>query len=217
MHKDIIASISNIRTSKNELFVQILFVFILPIFLINFGFISFEYRIPLLIILVTALLSIILIEKWGPKMLGFTKINFRKYILPYALFTIVGVWALTSLGEVVGNTGLSMWWNYNHFLYLFVLVSIFQEIAYRGYLIPALGKLTNEPLYMILVNATIFTLLHTIFPNVYINLPVAFIGGIGFALMYMRFPNLILIIISHSILNFFAVLYGFFVIPGVTY
>ena len=59
--------------------------------------------------------------------------------------------------------------------------------------------------------------LHSIFPNPTIGLPIAFIGGLGFALMYMKYPSLLLIIISHSIINFFVVLYGFFVIPGVTY
>jgi membrane protease YdiL (CAAX protease family) len=59
--------------------------------------------------------------------------------------------------------------------------------------------------------------LHVIFPNPMIGLPIAFIGGIGFAVMYLRYPSLPLIILSHALINFFVVLYGFFVVPGVTY
>lgn len=150
-------------------------------------------------------------------MLGLTTHRIKQYIIPYALFTLIAITLITLFGEKMGQEGLARWWTYNHFLYGFFIVSLFQEIGYRAYLIPALGKLVSKPIYIILINALLFTFLHILFPNPLIGLPLAFIGGIGFALMYMKYPSLLLIIISHSTINFFVVLYGFFVIPGVTY
>jgi len=93
-------------------------------------------------------------------------------------------------------------------MFLFVFVSFFQELAYRGFLIPKLMLLFNNPLLVILFNALIFMFVHIIYKNRLVNLSITFIMGIIFAWSYFYMPNLILITISHAILNFFGVLYG---------
>lgn len=208
---------SHIRTGKRELFVQILLVFIVPIALVHFDVISISSRILLLVSLVLALFLILWKEGWKPHMLGLERGNTRSSILPYTIFTLLGVGLIISFGHLVGQTELVRWWTHKHFLYMFLVVSLFQELAYRAYLIPALSKLTSVPIYVIGTNALLFMYLHTIFPNPLVGLPLAFVGGIGFAFMYMRYPNIVLIVMSHAVLNFFAVLYGFYVIPGITY
>lgn len=217
MNLEIKASINKIKTSKKELTLQIFIVFILPILLIDLGVLSIRYRTAMLIALVSILIAIVIKEKWTPKMLGFDFINIKKYLIPYLGYTILAVLFIILFGENIGQEELAKWWNYNHFIYGFLLVSAFQEIAYRGYLIPALGKLIKRPFHIIIVNTLLFTFLHSIFPNPIIGLPLAFIGGIGFAYMYTRYPSLILIILCHAVINFLVVLYGFFAIPGVTY
>ncbi len=218
MHPELSRAILEIRTSKRELVAQILTVFIFPIVLIQLGFIPLGARVFVLIFLVSLLVIILFTEKWTLAMLGVTKAGIKKYFLPYLIFTAAMVLLITAFGEsVTGKEELGNWWTKQHFLYLFFIVSLFQEIAYRGYLIPALGKLIAKPQIVFLCNIVLFTFLHAIFPDPLVSLPVAFAGGIGFAAMYMKYPSLPLIIISHALLNFFAVLYGFFVIPGVTY
>ena len=217
MNIEIVNSIDKIKTSKRELTLQIFVVFILPIFLINFGLLALKYRSAMLISLVTILVAIVITEKWTPSMLGFDLHRIKKYILPYMVFTILGILVATTFGEQMGREELDKWWQYNHFIYGFFIVSLFQEIAYRGYLVPALGKLISRPIYILIANAILFTFLHSIFPNPIIGLPLAMIGGLGFAYMYMKYPSLILITLSHALINFFVVLYGFFAIPGVTY
>jgi membrane protease YdiL (CAAX protease family) len=219
MNQGLIKSIEKIITSKKELFIQILFVFFVPIFLLQTGVIRAENRIWILILVVTILTMILVYEKWDSKMLGLSKQNFKKFLPQYFVFTAIGVLFIIYLSEgILNKEEIKNWWNYSHFLYMFFIVSFFQEIAYRGYLIPALGKLTNKNTSTIIfVNALLFTYLHIIFGNLGISLPLAFLAGISFSSMYIKYPNLILIIISHSILNFFAVLYGFFIIPGITF
>lgn len=217
MNDQIHYSIENIKTSKKEIYAQILLVFILPILLIKAHLIEVEDRIWVLGILISLLTAVLIKEKWTWTMLGATTHRIKKYLIPYILFTISTILLCYLFSEKIGNEELVGWWKHGHFLYGFFIVSLFQEIGYRGYLIPALGKVIKKPIFIMLVNALIFMFLHVIFPNPMIGLPIAFIGGIGFAVMYMKYPSLPLIIVSHALINFFVVLYGFFVIPGVTY
>lgn len=217
MNEQIKYAIENIKTSKKELLVQIFLVFILPILLINMGAIEIEDRIWVLGILVSLLIVVLIKERWTPTMLGFTMYRVKKYLAPYTIFTIITIIVCYLFSEKIGQEELVGWWKHGHFLYGFFIVSLFQEIGYRGYLIPALGKIIKKPVFIVLTNALIFMFLHSIFPNPFVGLPFAFIGGIGFALMYMRYPSLPLIIVSHALINFFVVLYGFFVVPGLTY
>jgi membrane protease YdiL (CAAX protease family) len=214
MNSELQDTVAKIRTSTPELAVQILVVFIIPIVLINTGIIPIEYRVPVLAILVTTLCIFLVAEKWTLRMLGFRRTVPLKTILAYTLFTIVGVWAISRLGRYLGYTPTDTWWQVPHFLYLFFIVSAFQEIAYRGYLMPALATFEKSPVALIVTNAALFTFLHSVFPNYSINLPLAFVGGIGFACMYYKYPNMLAITLSHAVLNFAAVWYGFFTVAG---
>ncbi|MDB5254698.1 MAG: hypothetical protein JWL92_74 [Candidatus Nomurabacteria bacterium] len=218
MNEHLKYSIENIKNTRKEITLQILLVFILPILLVHLGFIPLNRRVLLMAIIVVVFLVVLFVEKWSWRMLGVQKSTFKKYLLPYAIFTLVMTLLITQFGESITKVEeLSAWWNHQHFLYTFFVVSVFQEIIYRGYLMPALGRLFKNPLFIIALNTALFVFLHTIFPNPLVGLPVALVGGLGFAIMYYRYPSLPLIILSHSLLNFYAVLYGFFVIPGITY
>ena len=61
---------------------------------------------------------------------------------------------------------------------------------------------------VIFVSALIFMYLHTIYLTNKLSLLIMFIAGIGFTLIYLMYPNLILITISHAVLNFTVVLYS---------
>jgi membrane protease YdiL (CAAX protease family) len=217
MNDQIRYSIENIKTSNRELWLQIFIVFVLPILLIKANVIEVDDRIWVLGILISLLMGVLIKEKWTWTMLGATTHRFKKYFVSYALFTVSTILLCYVFSERIGHEELLGWWKHGHFLYGFFIVSLFQEIGYRGYLIPALGKILKKPVFIVFVNALLFMFLHVIFPNPLIGLPLAFIGGVGFALMYMRYPSLPLIIVSHALINFFVVLYGFFVVPGLTY
>lgn len=210
LNKHLLHTIEKIKTNKKELFLQILAVFILPVFFINIGFINIHYRVTVLAVLVTLLVIVLVEEDWSAQMLGMSKFYFKKYLVNYFIFSAIGVFAIVKFGHEVGHHSMPLWWQNGHFVYLFFIISALQEIAYRGYMMPALGKLTKNPYMIVLANTLIFTYLHTIFPDLGLGLPLAFVGGIGFSFMYLKYPSLPLIILSHSILNFFAVLYGFF-------
>ena len=70
----------------------------------------------------------------------------------------------------------------------------------------------KSPIFIICINAAVFAFMHVIYLNSIFVLPMTFIAGIGFAWMYYRYKNLILISVSHTVLNFIAVAMGFFII-----
>ncbi len=203
---------NKIKTNRIEIVFQILTVFIVPVLLIQTKILPINSRITVLIVTVSLFVILLLKENWTIKMLNMDKKSFKKFLFPYFLFTLIGVIVITSLGEKMGREEIAKWWTNSHFLYLFFVVSIFQEVAYRGYLVPALRKFIPKTALIIFINAILFSYMHSIFPNPEINLPLAFIGGLGFAAMYIEYPSLPLIIASHAVLNFTAVLYGFFMI-----
>lgn len=201
-----------ILREKRKVLFQIIGVFVLPIMLLYWNVIPKDYRIFILILCSIFMYYIIKKEKWSLQSLGLSTHSFRKYLIPYLLFTLIGVTGIIFFANNYEFEPQSSWWTKPHFIFLFIIVSFLQEFAYRGFLIPKMKNFFTDRLGIVLINALLFTMLHIIYPIPQIMLPLSFAGGLAFATIYMKYPDLLLISISHSILNFVAVLYGFFVI-----
>ena len=144
--------------------------------------------------------------------MGIRHDNFKKASPFYLSFLVVGVIALFFIDHQLNMPNVETR-NYIIRTWIFFIpVSFFQEFAFRSFLIPMLRKLYNKNYLIILINAVLFTLLHVIFPNLGIGLPIAFVSGVFFAWLYIKYPNLVLISLTHSVLNIIAVLLGFFAI-----
>lgn len=185
-------------------------LFVLPILLLYFGIVPLKYRFVVLTIFFLALVVIIVKERWTPRQLGLRTDNLKDVLLPYGLFTVLGVLVLLGVARTIGRHTVSRWWTYPHFLFLFLPISFSQEFAYRAFLMPQLLNVTSSVPVVCCVNAALFAFLHVIYPDLGIILPLAFAGGLGFAVMYHRYPNLFAISASHMVLNFVAVLHSFF-------
>lgn len=192
--------------------IQIFFIFILPIVLLYFEIIPKAYRIFVLIFMSLCIYGAMWHEKWSKQVIGIARGTYKKYFLPYIIFSITGCVLLILYAKTLGNNPNPNWWKLPHFWFLFLLVSFFQEFAYRSFLSVLLSRLSSSVYVQVFFNALLFTFLHIIYPNKLTMLPLAFVGGLFFSYIYSKYPNLILISISHSILNFTAVLYGFFVL-----
>jgi len=206
-------SVIKIKINKEQelVWVQILYLFIIPILLLYFNVLPDSLHIPMLFTITLLMYGIVKYEKWSSLDLGIFK-HFLKDITPYLIFTIVGVGFLFWLSKISTHNPLLDWWNNYKFLALFIPISVTQEIVFRGVLMKMLRNVFTNPAFIIILNASLFALMHVIFSNATFILPLTFIAGIGFAWIYYRYPNLILISISHCILNFIAMIFGFFVI-----
>lgn len=195
---------------KELVLYQIFFIFILPVALLIFGVVPIAWRMVVLCIAMLFMYGIIQNEKISDAAMGLSLKGTKHAIIPYLLFTVAGSVFLIQFSEYLGIKPEIVWYQSPHLLFLFLPVSLLQEIAYRGFLFYKLRQLSAHWGWVIVANVVLFTILHAIYPMPDIMLPVALISGVGFAVMYRFFPNLLLISGAHAILNFVAILYGFF-------
>lgn len=196
---------------KELVLIQILYLFVAPTLLLYFEVIPKDFRLVVLFGIGLLMYGIIKHNKWTYFDLGIFK-KFMKDSIPYIAFTLGGIGFLWWLSAIVPHSPFLNWWKSAKFLLLFIPISIIQEIIFRGILMKLLRKAFTSQAFIILLNAGVFALIHVIFINATFILPMTFIAGIGFAWMYYKYKNLILISISHTVLNFVAVALGFFVL-----
>jgi membrane protease YdiL (CAAX protease family) len=189
---------------------QILIIFVLPIGLLYFNIIKKKFRLALLFLSSILVLGIVFIEKIPAHSLGLRIDNLSSGILPYGAFTALASIAIFLLAFFLHRKPSANWQKDPHFLYLFIPISFLQEFLYRGFLFPKLASISTNFFWIVISNIVLFALLHIIYKNRKVNIPFALVAGLSFSLMYYCWSNLILIAMSHSILNYFAVLFGFF-------
>lgn len=202
------------RHEKELVLVQVLYLYVIPTLLLFYNIVPGKFRVTMLFTVSLLIYGIIKRAKWTYADMGIYK-GFLRELLPYSIFTILSVIALIVIAEIfpqIDNRHMYEWWENFRFLALFIPISVLQEVVFRGVLMHMLRRAFSSKLFIIIFNASLFALIHIIYLNTNIILPLTFIGGIGFALMYYRYPNLILISISHTILNFTAMILGFFVV-----
>lgn len=197
---------------KNLILIQVCCIFIIPILLIYFHIINPSWRMFVISSACLLMYGMVRKEKWTHEMLGLSHKTAKKHLIAYLVFTLFASFGIIFFADKLHMEVQSNWWMKPHFWFLFLFVSFLQEFAYRTFLLNLLHRVFKDRLGIVLINALLFTMLHIIYPIPQIMLPLAFIGGLLFAVMYEKYPSLILITGAHAILNFIAVLLGFFVI-----
>lgn len=203
--------IEDIKKEREVVLVQILYLYIIPILLLYFGVVSQDLRVLILLVVAILLFGIVKHAKWSYSNMGIYK-NYMKDIVPYSLLTFGAVLFLIWLAQIVPHEPFLNWWKNLKFLLLFIPISVLQEIVFRGILMNMLERVFKSPIFIITLNASVFAFMHVIYLNYMFILPMTFIAGVAFAWMYYKYKNLILISISHTVLNFVAMILGFFVI-----
>ena len=196
------------RGGKNILFLQIFLLLILPIVLIVTNIIPFDKREWPLIFIVLATAFLAIWEKMSLKELGIRIDNLRQGLLPYAFFTVVGSVVLIGIAILSHKELFPNWWTFYHLQWAFLPISAVQEFVYRGYFQTKLQKVVS-PIWAILTVAFLYSGMHILWKDPLI-LVLTFIGGLAWGYLWYKYPNLILISISHAILNYIAVLFQFF-------
>jgi len=163
------------------------------------------------------LLVVALFMKWVDKMpfisIGlYLKNNVKGFaigLLAGLLIMAIGYLALDSAGQL---QFLQFQYNGNEIfltMLLFLIVSLTEEILFRGYVLRCLMESMNK-FAALLVSAILFALLHAANPNLSlvgnINL---FLAGILLGLPYIYTKNLMFPIALHFSWNFFQSLFGF--------
>jgi len=199
------------RKDKELVWVQILYLFLIPIMLLYYKVIPGNARILVLMVITILIYGIARYEKWNKIDFGIRE-NWKENFLPYLIFTLLGVAVLLLVEDLEIGKPMLSWWTNLKFLLLFIPLSVAQEILFRGVLMNMLRRVFSNKWFVIILNASIFSLMHIIYLNALFTLTLTFIAGIGFAWMYYKYPNLVLISISHTILNFTGMILGYFIL-----
>lgn len=163
-----------------------------------------------IVLIAVLLVSIIwaIKSKMGTKELGFRVDNIKRTILPYAVFTLLGIIGLLFLAKFLNKQPLDPWWMYPHLLWAFIPISIFQEFIYRSFAQTKLQKAGN-PYWAILTITLAYSGMHILWKDPLVIL-MTLAGGLGWGYLWYKYPNFYLISLSHSVLNFLAIYLGFF-------
>ncbi len=186
----------------------------MPTLLIYYNVVPGQFRIVLLFGVALLLYGIVKRAHWTYEDLAIKK-NFLKDLVPYLLFTVVGVGVLIFMSEkipAIEEKRYYEWWENARFLLLFIPISVLQEIIFRGVLMHMLRRAFKSVPFIIILNASVFALIHIIYLNAFVVMPLTFVAGVGFAWIYYKYPNLIMISLAHTVLNFTAMILGFFVL-----
>jgi len=189
---------------------EIIILFILPVLLVYYKIIPFKHRRTTLLIATVAILAIIIYERWSLTKLGIRTDNLVSSIIPYAIFTFIGIVSIYSIAKILNRKPQSGFYKNKRYILIILAGSVLQELLFRGFLFPKLQEIFNNYLIIILFNAVLFMLMHIVYSNTPVTLVTIFIAGLAFAGMYTIYSNLILISIAHIILNHVVVLYNFY-------
>ncbi len=197
---------------SDQAFLEIVYLFIAPVFLIYIGVIPHSWRLLVLLCVIFLIWGIIRYQHWTNLQLGLANLFQFRAILAWSLFTLVGLGAIIFFAKEFDFHPLNLlnWSESWRLILFFIPISVLQEVAYRAFLTERLKEFSFSLPHRIVLNAVLFALLHIIYPYAAITLPVAFVGGVLFSWIYEKHPDLVLACIAHCILNFTAVLFGIF-------
>ena len=147
------------------------------------------------------------ISKLKIEQLGFTKDNIVFSYLKGALFGILQIFSVFFI--IFGLKAIDVYYvgNINILLLIkvfifFVFQGLFEEILFRGYLMPFFSKVIGIKFTIILLSF-LFTCIHLLNPNLNIvGLVNIFLSGVTFSLIYYYTGNLWIVGAMHTLWNF---------------
>lgn len=190
--------------------IEFVLVALFPVSIITFGLVPSVFHYAVLLGIAIYAGSAIFYRKWTRHDLGFRK-DTLIFWKPYLVWTILATLAIVAVHQVLHMPAIV--WDHITLAKLVIisfLLSCIQEFLYRGYLFRLFQDITHHMGLVVIINIIVFTYMHTMFPHWEIIIPLTAAGGILFALLYKKYPNVYLVSGMHCVLNFTALYLGFF-------
>ena len=191
-----------------RLYLQMLVFLVLPVLSLVMGFVPLNGRVHILVLIILGIIFLIVIEKISFKELGLRVDNIKTTFIPYSILTVLGVFSLLFLMHIFNKHPLENWWTHPHLQWIFLPASILQEFGYRAFFQTKLQKAIN-PYLAIFIISVLYSFMHILWKDPLILL-ITFMAGLGWGYLWYKYPNFYLLVLSHAILNFLTVLFGFF-------
>lgn len=190
--------------------IEITLLFIIPIIWFMLGLSPVESRLIVFEIFIGLILVLAISRRMSFRDMGFRLDNFLvslKLMLPGI---VIGLAAVIILYKLKLSSG---WffngWYKNIFFFYYAILGVFsQEFAFRGFLLSKLKEITSEPIFIILINATLFAALHALHQSWSVA-GGAFLLGAYLTWAYLKQPNIIAAWLMHTIVGGAAIILGF--------
>ena len=190
--------------------IEFMLVALFPVSIITFGLVPSVFHYAVLLAIAIYAGSAIFYRKWTRHDLGFRK-DTLIFWKPYLVWTLLATVTIIAVHQVL-RMPFIMWdhTTLGKLIAISILLSCIQEFLYRGYLFRLFKDITQHMGWVVIINIIVFTYMHTMFPHWEIIIPLTAAGGILFAILYKKYPNVYLVSGMHCVLNFTALYLGFF-------
>jgi len=180
----------------------------LPILFLWSGIIPFAYRFHVLLLV---LVGLFVFSRWrghSCRELGITLENgwsALRWNLVFSLFGAVAVCSAWWAGVLMPRGhGYSL----TDFLFYIVFLGPVQELIFRGVLFAEMRRCRSlDPLLMLLISTVSFCFLHVIYHHPPLLL-ITLISGLAWGISFLRWPTLVGVCLSHSLLGALAMSLG---------
>ena len=197
-----------IRNNKTSTTFLLIVLLILPLFFLYSDLPHLYLKGVLLTAIFLFIVYLAVHDKFSAKNLGLRTDNFQAATIPYFIFTLAGVNTCLILVKVLKKSPLPHWWTYSHLQWAFLPISAAQEFVYRVYFQSRLQAII-KPVWAILIMSVLYSVLHILWKDP-LMIFLTFLGGIGWGYLWYKYPNFYLLTLSHTVLNFIFILFGFF-------
>lgn len=180
----------------------------LPVFLIWLGYIPFEYRFYVLVVMAVVLAAVSVSFKASTKELGLGRDHLKPSLFANGIWTLVIaiiLFALWFTGTMRAPT-IPQW---SWFFPFYVLISVpCQEFMFRSVIFAAFKRANIlSALAQVLISAVTYCFLHIIYNDV-LTLVATLVAGVVWGVIYYKYPNFWGVAASHALLGTLSICWG---------
>jgi membrane protease YdiL (CAAX protease family) len=178
---------------------------------------TFPLRNNISILIITFLIACTIVwtrvrtKQWSFSSIGFQGMDFFKALPWYTTGVLAGMLLIFYQGwRLLGDRFMPKEPTDYETIFLYsMLGSVMQEFLYRCYLFQ-LGRAVFPLVVNVVLNIALFVAMHFIYPNYVPIMSIIIPGGVIFSLLYLKYPNFLLISVTHMIFNILSIHVGFF-------
>lgn len=183
------------------------FFYVIPLFLLSFGYIPFEGRHVVLFLMGLILIAYAIQKKIKSKDLGIRTDNLKRALFYNLVSSLILVFILY-FGYIAGFLKVVNYEGTFSFLIFYIFISVpIQEFIFRSLMFYEIRLFTNNKLVLIGLSSIIYSFSHIMYQSLQVII-ITTLAGIIWGMIYYRWPNYWGITLSHIIVGAAAVFVG---------